>query len=100
LTATGAWQATSSAPLAIIGGKSYSFNGWGRASSGTGYFSLFSYDASGNQIATSYLSFAGAGSWVNVTATYTAPPNAVTFRLALQNANSGTFGFDDLTLTP
>jgi hypothetical protein len=100
LTATGPWQATSSATLAITGGKAYSFNGWGRASSGTGYFSLFSYDATGNQIASNYLPFAGAGSWVNVIATYTAPPNAVAFRLALQNANSGTFGFDDITLTP
>jgi hypothetical protein len=100
LTATGPWQATSSASLAITAGKTYSFNGWGRASSGTGYFSLFSYDASGNQIASNYLPFAGAGSWVNVIATYNAPSNAVAFRLALQNANSGSFGFDDATLTP
>jgi hypothetical protein len=100
LVATAAWQASwQSVP--VTAGQPYLFTGWGRSSAGYGDFTLISYDVAGNPTgAHRDITFSATGNWLMTTGTYLAPANAVRVDLGVMGSASGTYWFDDFSLTP
>jgi hypothetical protein len=94
-----AWQGTWQ-NVAVTPGKSYTFSGWERSTSSSGYITLASYDANWAQIGPSQsLVFAGNGSWTFLSGTYVPPTGTVNVGIGLQNDSAGTYWFDDISLT-
>ncbi|HKV32266.1 MAG TPA: N,N-dimethylformamidase beta subunit family domain-containing protein [Candidatus Dormibacteraeota bacterium] len=102
LNAVLAWQG-SAQYVPVTAGLSYTYSGWERSTSATGssgYITLVSYDANWGQVGPSTsLVFGSTGSWSSQTATYVAPAGTVRVGIWLQNDGTGTFWFDDFSMT-
>jgi endoglucanase len=99
LDATAPWQGTWQS-FPITAGQSYTFSAWERSTTSGGWITLSSYDASGASLDQGpFLNYPGTGSWTYLSATYVAPPGAVTALLGLQSSATGTFWFDDLSVS-
>jgi hypothetical protein len=98
LVSTGPWQVIRQA-FAVTPGKAYTFTGWGRSNIVGGYLIVRGYDAAGNAVASLDLPVAGTGSWVSVTGIHIAASNEVSVQVQATSSISGTFWFDDLSLT-
>jgi hypothetical protein len=97
LAATAAWQ-FSWQTVAVSGGQTYAFTGWGRSSTSGGVFTLVSYDSTWTEVGHTNVSFAGTGNWTPATFTLTVPSSAVRLVVEAQSSATGTFWFDDLSL--
>src|SRR5207237_686511 len=99
LVATGPWQGTWQY-AAVTAGQSYNVTAWGRSTSSGGYITLASFDSNGTEVGAHFdLIFGGTGSWTSMAGTYIAPPGAVRLAVVPQSSGSGTYWFDDLSLT-
>ena len=98
LDATAPWQGTWQS-IPITGGKTYAFSGWARSTTGGAWVSVASYDANGVPLEGSHLEYPGAGSWTYVSGTLVTSPGAVSMLFGAQSSTTGTFWFDDLSVT-
>ena len=98
LVATAPWQLSWQA-VPISAGQTYAFTGWGRSNAAGGVFTLVSYDGTWNEVGHTNAGFPATGNWVPVTSTFTAPAAAVRLVVEPQSSASGTFWFDDISLT-
>jgi hypothetical protein len=99
LIATAGWQGTAQ-HVAISPGQSYSFTGWGRSTGSGGTFTIYSFDASGTFLYSTYFSFAGTGTWAQAAGTYVAASTTASIDIVPQSVAAGTFWFDDVDLLP
>ena len=100
LVATAAWQPTAQY-VPVVAGQSYAISGWIRSASGVGFVTLISSNVNWVEFGPHLdLTAAGTGGWAHVSGTYVAPAGAVRVWIGLQSSGSGTFWFDDLSLTP
>jgi hypothetical protein len=99
LVATGPWQVVRQT-LSVSPGQAYAFSAWGRSSSNGGYFIVRGYDTNGNPVTSLDLPFPGTGSWVSVAGVHVTTANEVTVQVQGTSATSGTFWFDDVSLSP
>ena len=99
LVATGAWQG-SARVCDRNPGRVYSFSGWGHSGSVGGLLTLGSYDANWSQVGPHVdFGFPGTGGWSAIGGSYVAPATAVRVGIVAQSSGTGTFWFDDLSLT-
>jgi hypothetical protein len=98
LVATGPYQLTAQT-VAVTSGQTYSFSAFGRSSIAGGVWVLESHDASGAVLSLIDLPFAANGSWSGVATTYKPAANVVFVTVYADNTATGTFWFDDATLT-
>jgi purple acid phosphatase-like protein len=100
LVATGpsqlTWQWLNATP-----GQSYTISGWERSTTSGGYLSMYSYDGSWTPLDVDgkNLIFSASGTFTQLSGTYVPPAGAVYVIVGLQSDKSGTFWFDDLSLT-
>lgn len=99
LVATAAWQGTSQF-VPVTAGRTYSISGWARSTSGLAYITLISFNASFVELGVhTDLILAGTGSWRSSSASYVPPTGATQVWVGMQSSGSGTFWFEDLSLT-
>src|SRR5439155_279915 len=98
LVATGPFQATGQT-VSVTPGQTYSFSAFGRSSNGGGVFALVASDTNGSFVSETDLPFAGTTSWIGVTTTFKAAANVVLLTVYADNTATGTFWFDDISLT-
>src|SRR5207244_1855299 len=75
------------------------FSAFGRSSNGGGVFALVASDTNGSFVSETDLPFAGTTSWIGVTTTFKAAANVVLLTVYADNTATGTFWFDDISLT-
>jgi hypothetical protein len=99
LVATGPWQGSWQS-VAVTAGQTYTITGWERSTTGGGYVTVASYNANWVLLGTNTdLIFPGTGSWTSLSTTYVAPAGAAWVQIGVRSSGSGTFWFDDLSLT-
>jgi thermitase len=100
LVATTPWQGAAQS-VAVAAGQSYSFTGWGRSTTAGGEFALISYNSSWAEVGPHiHIAFPGSANWEGAAANYVAPVNAAWVLVIPANSSaSGTFWFDDVSLT-
>jgi hypothetical protein len=100
LSATSPWQG-SAQYVAITAGQTYNFTAWERSTTAGGMLSLAGYDNNWNRLGpqTDFV-FSGTGAWTALSGTYLGPAGAVRMGVVAQSSGTGTFWFDDLSLSP
>jgi hypothetical protein len=99
LVATGPWQGTWQA-VAVTSGQAYTIAGWERSAISGGYLTVASYDANWAFLGTNTdLIYPGTGSWTSMSTNYVAPAGAAWAEIGVRSSRSGTFWFDDLSLS-
>jgi hypothetical protein len=96
LVATAGWQGTwQSVPLTP--GKTYTFSGWVRSTTSSGYLSIYSEDASYTLLdGGTHLVFAGTGAWTYLSGSFVPVAGTTQALIGVSNSAAGTFWFDDL----
>jgi hypothetical protein len=100
LVATAPWQGTGQAVL-VTPGQTYNISAWARSATAGAYLTLISLDANGAELGAHIdLVFPASAAWTQRSATYVPANGTVRVWVGLQSSASGTFWFDDVSLTP
>ena len=99
LVATAPWQGSGQS-IPVVAGQTYTISGWVRSTTAGAYITLTSLNAAdADLLPHTDLIFSGTGAWTRLTATYIPPAGTVRVWVGVHSSGSGTFWFDDLSLT-